>query len=130
MPDMQTVAKLDSHLAKSRALAKIVSKAKSVDACDLQTAIHKVRVQVTGQRKENPEKRSAHEDEKIRFENEKAVKDLTLKYGYDYLLSHDDPEVAFRVGMDGRFLELELPGEYEAPRLRPEPIMPDEISVR
>lgn len=131
VPDMQTRAKLESHVTESRAITKIVAKAEPVAASDLQAAIHKVLGQVAEQRGENPEKRSGHEDEKVRLENEKTVKELTQKYGYDYLLSlHEDPESAFRVGTDGRFLGHELPREYEAPHLRPEPIMPHEFSVR
>jgi hypothetical protein len=128
-PHMHTRAALQSHIAESRAIAKVVASAEPVAASDLRTAIQKELAQAAKRRLENGEE-PPPEEEKVRLKNQKTVEELTKKYGYEYLLRLQKyPGSALRVGADGSFVEHELPLENEVPHPRPEPIMPREFEV-
>lgn len=122
--DMRTNIKLQSYIVESHAIAKLVASAERHAASDLRAAIQKELTGAATQAHESREKPSESEEKKIRQENQKAIEELTRKYGYDYLLQlREFPGSAYRAGLRSH----ELLPEYEAPRPRPEPVTPHEF---
>jgi hypothetical protein len=127
MPKMRTGAALQSHVVESRAIVNVVARAEQEADTELRVAIRK-ELQGTEHDYDGREITSRPEEEKASREKQKTVEELTEKYRYDYLLQiRESPESAYRTGPLACCGEHESLQEHEAPRVRPEPVMPHEI---